>query len=330
MPKSLDQFIQEQKEKTVVVTFGRFNPPTIGHELLLKKVESEARNRGADFFIYASHSNDPKKNPLKHSDKIDYMRMMFPKYRSNIMKVDTKTIIEIVVNLYKSGMYSRLVMVVGSDRVDEFRKLLNDYNGKEAKHGYYHFKKIEVISAGERDPDADDLSGMSASKMRVAAAKGEFDIFRMGIPASFSDADTKRLMNAVRKGMGLALVETFEPVELEEKITQAARIKRARQLRMVKRKMQSNPMRKIRALKDPSKAKAAAERQARDIFIKKKRPEIAGKQGMELSLGQAERRRETLTGKAARSFIRRFVNKNWRKMMMQRKEKAKELVGNEE
>lgn len=325
MSKSLDQFIQEQKEKTVVVTFGRFNPPTIGHELLLKKVESEARNRGADFFIYASHSTDPKKNPLKHSDKIDYMRLMFPKYRSNIMKVDVKTIIEAAVNLYESGMYSRLVVVVGSDRVKQFEKLLNDYNGEDAIHGYYHFKKIEVVSAGERDPDADDLSGMSASKMRVAAAQGDFDVFRMGMPASFSDDDTKRLMNAVRKGMGMTLVESIDQFELNEKITQAQRIKRARNLRKIVKRLKASPMKMLRSLKNPEKAKEAAAKAARTAYIQKKKADIAGKQGMELSLGQAQKRADALKSSGAKSFIKKFVTKNWKKFYMQRKQKAKEL-----
>ena len=98
-------------------------------------------------------------------------------------------------------------MVVGSDRVQEFQKILDRYNGEDKAHGFYDYDKIEVVSAGERDPDAEGVEGMSASKMRAAAVAGDFKSFRMGTPKTLSDADTKKLFNDIRKGMQLEVVK---------------------------------------------------------------------------------------------------------------------------
>lgn len=217
MSKTLQTLVSEQKGKTAVFSFGRFNPPTVGHELLIKKIESEAKKRGADFFVYPSHSQDPKKNPLTHDQKINFMKLMFPKFRSNIIKSDVKNAIDVAVSLYKTGEYKNLVMVVGSDRVENFKNLLEKYNGVEAKHGVYKFDTIQVVSAGERDPDADDVTGMSASKMRAAAKENDYETFRKGIPSSLSDSDTKKLYDAIRKGMKIN--EEFEALE-EELLTE--------------------------------------------------------------------------------------------------------------
>ena len=171
---------------TIVFTFGRFNPPTTGHEKLIKKVASVAGS--SPFRIYPSQSNNPKKDPLPFALKVAYMRKMFPRYAKNI-KADknARTAIEIAVKLYKEGFHA-INMVVGSDRVKEFQTLLDRYNGVEARHGYYGFDDIRVISAGERDPDAEGVEGMSASKMRAAATTGDFDSFKMGVPSGFKDA----------------------------------------------------------------------------------------------------------------------------------------------
>ena len=184
---------------TIVFTFGRFNPPTTGHEKLIKKVASVAGSM--PFRIYPSQSNNPKKDPLPFALKVAYMRKMFPRYAKNI-KADknARTAIEIAVKLYKEGFHA-INMVVGSDRVKEFQTLLDRYNGVEARHGYYGFDDIRVISAGERDPDAEGVEGMSASKMRAAATAGDFDSFKMGVPSGFRDA--LKLYNDVRKYMGI-------------------------------------------------------------------------------------------------------------------------------
>ena len=196
----------EKKGNTVVFTFGRFNPPTVGHEKLIIAVATVARSRGGDYFVYPSHSQDAKKNPLSQSQKIKYMKKMFSKHRTNIAASKGKTAIEIAVELYDKG-YSNLVMVVGSDRVKDFQSMLDRYNGEEKKHGFYEFDKIEVVSAGERDPDAEGVEGMSASKMRAAAVSGAFKSFRMGTPTSLSDEDTKKMFNDIRKGMKLDVIK---------------------------------------------------------------------------------------------------------------------------
>jgi len=195
--------ITEKAGDTAVFTFGRFNPPTIGHEKLVNAVAAQQKkNAGSKMYVYPSHSNDPKKNPLNHSKKTAYMRKMFKKYSRNIITAKARTAIEVAVELHNKG-HKAIVMVVGSDRVAEFERLLNEYNGVEGRHGYYGFDNIEVVSAGERDPDAEGVEGMSASKMRDAAEKGDFDSFKTGIPATLSDADKKKMYFDVRKGMGM-------------------------------------------------------------------------------------------------------------------------------
>ena len=184
----------------IVFTFGRFNPPTTGHEKLIAKVSQLSGSN--PYRIYPSFSQNPKKDPLPHSLKVGYMRKMFPKHARNIVAdKDAKTVINVAVKLYDKG-FTDLVMVAGSDRVKEFSSLLNTYNGVEGKrHGYYKFNTIDVVSAGERDPDAEGIEGMSASKMRVAAVEGDFDSFQQGVPEKFRDA--KKLYNDVRKYMGI-------------------------------------------------------------------------------------------------------------------------------
>jgi len=191
----------EARGDTAVFTFGRFNPPTTGHEKLIDVLaKQQSRNAGSIMYVYPSHSQNPKKDPLPHALKIAYMRKMFPKYKSNIVAGKERNAIEIAVSLHKKG-HKSIVMVVGSDRVSEFERLLNKYNGVEAAHGYYGFDNIEVVSAGERDPDAEGVTGMSASKMRAAASSGDFDSFKTGLPSGFRDA--QKLYNDVRKNMGI-------------------------------------------------------------------------------------------------------------------------------
>jgi len=198
----MKHFKEYLKEATghVTFTFGRFNPPTIGHEKLIEKVHSVSK--GA-YRIYASQSSDPKKNPLSYTDKIKFMRKMFPRHARNIIS-DTKikTAFDALDSLYEQG-YRQVTFVVGSDRVEEFEKTLNKYNGeKRTNGGFYNFEGgVQVVSAGERDPDADDVSGMSASKMRAAAKDNNFELFAKGLPSGFREA--QKLFNAVRSGMGL-------------------------------------------------------------------------------------------------------------------------------
>ena len=156
---------------TIVFTFGRFNPPTTGHEKLIKKVASVAGSM--PFRIYPSQSNNPKKDPLSYSDKIKHMRKMFPKHgRSIIINKKIRTAFDAVTELYDQG-YRKVNMIVGSDRVREFDTLLKKYNGVKGRHGFYNFESINVLSAGERDPDAEGVAGMSASKQRANAQENE-------------------------------------------------------------------------------------------------------------------------------------------------------------
>ena len=184
----------------IVFAFGRFNPPTTGHEKLISKVAQVSGS--SPYRIYPSFSQNPKKDPLPHTLKVAYMRKMFPKHaRSIVADKDAKTAINVAVKLYDEG-FRDLVMVAGSDRVKEFSSLLKTYNGFEGKrHGFYKFDRIDVVSAGERDPDAEGVEGMSASKMRAAAVDGDFDSFQQGLPKGFRDA--KKLYNDVRKYMGI-------------------------------------------------------------------------------------------------------------------------------
>ena len=199
MIKSFSTYLSEEA-KEIVFTFGRFNPPTNGHEKLLNKVASIAS--GNNYRIYASQSQDPKKNPLDFSTKIKIMRKMFPKHGRNIM-ADTgiRNVLDILVKLYDQG-FTKVTMVVGSDRVNEFTALTNKYNGVKARHGMYNFESgINIVSAGERDPDSDDVSGMSASKMRAAAAANDFAAFSKGLPSGFKDS--KEVFDTLRKAMGI-------------------------------------------------------------------------------------------------------------------------------
>ena len=165
--------LQEQPKK-VAFTFGRFNPPTTGHEKLIQKLA----NQGGEIMVFPSHSQDPKKNPLPHPRKIAYMKKMFPRYSKSIMTSKARNVFEISTDLYNKG-YTDITMVVGSDRVKEFDALLKKYNGVKGTHGFYDFDSISVVSAGERDPDAEGVEGMSASKMRAAAVANDFDSFEM-------------------------------------------------------------------------------------------------------------------------------------------------------
>ena len=205
--KTYKSFMTEEKGDTAIFTFGRFNPPTLGHEKLVIAVANVARREGGEYFVYPSHTQDPKKNPLDQTTKVKYMKKMFSKHKENIITSTAKNALEVASELQDKG-YTNLVMVVGSDRVKDFQNLLDRYNGDETKaHGFYDFDTIKVVSAGERDPDAEGVSGMSASKMRQSAVEGDFKTFRSGIPSSLNDKDTKKMFNDIRKGMRLSVVK---------------------------------------------------------------------------------------------------------------------------
>ena len=178
-----------------VMTFGRMNPPTVGHKKLISRVREIARQHGADHHIFLSQTQDKKKNPLSHTEKVGFVRSSVP--GSNVSADhNVKTILDAAKKLHQQN-YRKLTVVVGSDRVQDFHDLLHKYNGKE---DHYNFDKIHVVSAGDRDPDAEGVEGMSASKMRSFAQSNDFDSFAKGSP---SRKHARNIFTAVRKGMQL-------------------------------------------------------------------------------------------------------------------------------
>lgn len=197
MLNSFSRFLLEEhgKLKPVVMAFGRMNPPTTGHAKLVSKVHELAKKHGAHHEVILSHSHDAEKNPLSQEDKIKHAKRFFP--HTNITGSSKKhpNFIEHAKRLNQAG-HKHLIMVAGSDRVPEYKKLLHKYNGKE-----FHYHKISVVSAGERDPDAEGTAGMSASKMRGHAKAGNYHEFRKGVPSHVSDEHAKELYHDVRKSM---------------------------------------------------------------------------------------------------------------------------------
>ena len=190
---------------SISITFGRFNPPTVGHEALIKKVSSSSK--GGDYRIYPSRSEDPKKNPLDVGTKIKFMKQAYPDHANAIQNSeDMRTIFDVLGALDGEG-YSEVNIVVGGDRVSEFTSLSSKYNGD-----LYNFEKINVVSAGDRDPDADGVEGMSASKLRKAAADDDYDTFVKGCPKGLGKKGCEELFSAVQQGMQVQVQEDFNEV----------------------------------------------------------------------------------------------------------------------
>ena len=207
MINSFKSFLIEE-DKTIFFTFGRMNPPTTGHEKLMNELSKKSGRN--PYRVFLSQSSDNKKNPLDYNYKVKTVRKFFPKHaRSVMLDKKVKNVFDAVTKLYDEG-YKNINMVVGSDRTNEFKKLLEKYNGVKGRHGLYKFNKINVISAGDRDPDADDVSGMSASKMRKLASDGDFTQFSQGLPRSVSNNEAKKVYNEVRRGMGLKEQKHFQ------------------------------------------------------------------------------------------------------------------------
>ena len=180
---------------TLTLAFGRFNPPTVGHEKLLQMARKTAS--GGDLKIYPSRTQDPKKNPLDPDMKVSFMKKMFPDFDENIINDDEMRSIFNVLQT-ADGEYKNVTIIVGSDRQSEFESLATKYNGE-----LYNFDNIRVVSAGVRDADAEGVEGMSASKMRKAVVDDDFEAFKRGVPSSVKDADAQALYDAVRTGMNI-------------------------------------------------------------------------------------------------------------------------------
>lgn len=190
------QYLDETaKEKTAVMTFMRANPPTTGHNIVIQHVLKQS----GDHHIVVSHSQDNKKNPLSAEEKIDLLHKAYPEHKEKFhaSSKEAPSIFHHAANLHKQG-YHHLHVVVGSDRVEEFRTSLNKYNGKiDANGNGYKFKSIKVSSAGDRDPDSDGVDGMSASKMREAAIAGDHEKFKSGLHPNLHP-HAKKIMKMIK------------------------------------------------------------------------------------------------------------------------------------
>ena len=195
--------VDQAESDTVTVAFGRFNPPTIGHEKLMKAADKVAM--GGPLKIYPSRTQDSKKNPLDPDMKISFMKKLFPDFEENIVNdSEMKSIFNVLIAADEEG-YDNVNIVVGADRQAEFENLATKYNGE-----LYNFKDIRVVSAGIRDADAEGVEGMSASKMRKAVVDGNFKAFKSGTPKNIKDDDVQSIFNAVRSGMKLKKTSVTE------------------------------------------------------------------------------------------------------------------------
>ena len=185
-------------EQPITITFGRFNPPTVGHEKLLQAASKIAA--GGDLKIYPSRTHEPKKNPLSPGSKIEFMKKMFPDHEESIVdNPKMKSIFDVLKSVNNAG-YSSINIVVGADRQAEFESLAQKYNGEE---GFYSFDQIRVVSAGTRDPDAEGVEGMSASLLRKAVMDGDGETFNKGMPKGLSSPDIQALFNSVKSGLSV-------------------------------------------------------------------------------------------------------------------------------
>ena len=182
---------------TLTLAFGRFNPPTIGHEQLMNVARDAAKkDKDGQYLIFPSRTQDKKKNPLDPDTKISYMQRMYPDHADNIVNdPETKTIFDVLKMAHNDG-YTNVRIIGGADRVKEFEKLSGNYNGK-----LYAFDNIEIVSSGDRDPDAKGMEGMSASRMRLAAAESDFKTFREGLPPNIKRSEAKELFDVLRGAM---------------------------------------------------------------------------------------------------------------------------------
>ena len=200
---------KEGEGQTLTTAFGRFNPPTVGHEKLLSAARKAAA--GGALKIYPSRTQDAKKNPLDPDMKISYMKKMFPDYEEEIINdAEMKSIFDVLKTAEADG-FKNVNIIVGADRQAEFENLAQKYNGD-----LYNFDLIRVISAGVRDSDAEGVEGMSASKMRKAVADDDFDAFKRGTPKGLKDADAQAVFDAVRTGMKQKKKKVTESYDLWE------------------------------------------------------------------------------------------------------------------
>lgn len=345
-----------------VITWGRLNPPTIGHAKLVDKVKAEAKKRGAMPHVFLTHTSDAKKNPLDYNTKIRIARKAFG---SSVTKSNSRTIIEAMKELQSMG-HTEVVLVVGSDRISEFKTLLNKYNGKD-----FSFNKIEVVSAGDRDPDSDEASGMSASKLRALAQSGDRDKFDSGLPAGLSKRDKQTLYNRIRKVMGITEeidyddddfeftdkeLETFlqmtnlesldedetldeefdEFLELNERapLTVQQRFAIGRRMRRLQPKIKRRREIMKRRMADPKRL----EKRSRKAAIKLLRKRFAGKQGAnyaslspsaKISVDRIIAKKMAMVGKISKRLLPRIRKAEMERLKSARSGPKKESLDNQ-
>jgi hypothetical protein len=199
----------EAGTKHVTFCFGRMNPPTIGHKQVLDTMKSQ----GGEMKIFVSQSQDKKKNPLDYATKIKFIKEMFPQYAKDVVEnAALNTIGKVASYLHEQG-YTAVTFVAGSDRLEDMKNLLTQYNGVEGKaHGFYKFDVIDFASSGDREDGAEGVAGVSASGARAAAANNDFEGFQ---EATGAGELAKPLFAAVRKGMGINESISEAPIEMD-------------------------------------------------------------------------------------------------------------------
>lgn len=307
--------------KKIVFTFGRMNPPTIGHQKLVDKVNSVARSEKADARVYLSHTSvqtDPKnkKDPLNYNEKIRFAKKAFG---NSVTQSNAKTIMQIAAEIQKDG-YTDVILVVGSDRVPEFKKLLTKYNGKD-----YTFNSIKVVSAGERDPDAEGVEGMSASKLRALAKAGDFDTFKTGLPPKIQ-SDAKKIYdiinNAIREEVEME--EDRKPLSISQRRDIGRRMKRLApklaRLRKVKAKRRA----------DSDTIKKRAMKKAREVV----RAKVAGDRGKnyrdlstaeKITIDKLVQKKSAVISKLAKKLLPKVRKDEGERLKMARSTKSEEL-----
>lgn len=302
---ALDEAIEG---KTIVISWGRMNPPTIGHEKLVNTLLKYKARLKSDAAVYLSHSEDKDKNPLSYRDKIKYAKKAF----GSIVKTSkARTIMEVMKEL--EGKYGTVYIVVGSDRLAEFDSLLNRYNKKE-----YTFKHIQAVTAGDRDPDSEGVSGMSASKMRAAVKAGDEKAFASGLPKKLQ-RDAKKIYKDVQKGMKLteeAIVEETEKQEIVEALSRAQRRKRALAMRRARHKIKRGREKAMKRKASQEQLKKRARRGAIKMLQKKF---AKHKRYADMEPNEKERIEKKIK-KIPKSRIERIA----KKMMIQVKQKERE------
>ena len=194
----------EKTKGTLTLAFGRFNPPHAGHQQLMDIAAQSAETEESDYIIVPSRSQDAKKNPLDADTKISMMRQMFPQHSERIVNDGAnRTIFDVLKKAHNDG-YTNVRIVAGQDRVKEFDKLSQNYNGQ-----LYQFDNMEVVSSGDRDPDSDGVEGLSSSRMRLAAAEGDFKTFRAGLPEGTPRKMAMTLFDTVRQSMNVKEMKEF-------------------------------------------------------------------------------------------------------------------------